>query len=325
MSYVALKSAVDSCVDGDHGGFYRDVKRGLSATPKFIPCKYFYDDAGSRLFDRICTLEEYYLTRTERSIMLQYVDEMVDEIESNRLLIEYGSGSSEKTRILLDNLDRPAGYVPVDISSEQLTRSAEALSKAYPGLRIIPVCADYTSADFSLEEVVGAFPHRVVYFPGSTIGNFDPAEALHFLKGIAGLVGVDGGLLIGIDLKKEPSILEAAYNDQKGITAQFNLNVLRRMNRELGANFCLDRFRHRAFYNEQEGRVEMHLVSQTDQTVRIGETVIDFAAGESIHTENSYKYSLDDFERLATLAGFCVRRVWKDDRSWFSVQYLSPL
>lgn len=325
MSNVALKSALDSNVNRVNGEFYLDVTHGLSGIRKSIPCKYFYDDAGSRLFDRICELEEYYPTRTEKSIMYRYVDEMVEAIGPDCLLVEYGSGSSEKTRILLDHLDRPAGYVPVDISSEQLSRSAEALSRTYPNLRIFPHCADYTSADFSLEEICNAYPHRVIYFPGSTIGNFNPDDALEFLKSMARLVGDGGGLLIGIDLKKEAAVLEAAYNDQKGVTAQFNLNLLRRMNRELGANFCLDRFEHRAIYNEREGRIEMHLVSLSDQTVRIDEKEFDFAAGESIHTENSYKYGLADFERLATLAGFVEQRVWTDDRDWFSVQYLTPL
>src|SRR6266704_1744543 len=240
---------------------------------------------------------------------------------TNCLLIEYGSGSSTKIRMLLDALQDPAGYVPIDIAKEQLLRSVAALTPAYPALEVLPVCADYTS-DFALPSPTKLVSRRIAYFPGSTIGNFDREPAKRFLQQIA-KVCMGGGLLIGVDLKKDCNILHRAYNDSQGVTARFNLHLLDRINRELDANFQLDQFGHYAFYNPGQSRVEMHLVSLTDQVVRIGKVEIAFKLGESIWTESSYKYTVEEFARLARAAGFTVERVWTDAQQMFSVQYLS--
>lgn len=301
--------------------FRRDVLAGLTVRPKSIPCKYFYDERGSRLFDEITELEEYYPTRTELSIMERYVEEMVACLGPRCLLVEYGSGSSRKTRILLDHMTEPAGYVPIDISGEHLLASAARLREAFPNLEVRPVTADYTEP-FDLPLDGPTADRTVVYFPGSTIGNFRPSSAELFLSRMAGVAGPGGGLLIGVDLDKDPTVLEAAYDDSKGITAAFNKNLLVRMNREIGAEFELETFHHEARYNIEESRVEMYLVSDRDQTVRVAAHPIEFQAGERIHTENSYKYTLDSFESIAESAGFSVRKVWTDDRRLFSVQYL---
>ena len=298
--------------------FLDEVKAGLQRPQKAIPSKFFYDERGSALFDRITELDAYYPTRTETAIMERHIGEMAGRIGPDALLAEYGSGSSTKTRLLLDRL-RLAAYVPIDISCEHLFRTSEGLREAYPGLDVRPVCADYTGA-FALPDVRAR--RTVVYFPGSTIGNFDPDEAEAFLRRIADVCGRGGGLLIGVDLKKDRATLEAAYDDAEGVTALFNLNLLRRINRELGADFDLGAFAHRALYDAAEGRIEMHLVSLRDQCVRLDGTSVPFREGETIHTENSYKYSLDGFARLAARAGFQVEDVWTDAAERFSVQYL---
>ena len=298
-----------------------EALEGLTAPKKTLPCKYFYDARGSALFDRICELEEYYPTRTELSIMQSHGAEMGAALGTGCLLIEYGSGSSLKTRILLDHLEEPAGYVPVDISREHLLRSAEAISQRHPELEVMPICADFTQP-FRVPTPKNGADHRAAYFPGSTIGNFAREAARKLLRQIAEQCGAGGGLLIGVDLRKERSVLEAAYNDAAGVTAEFNLNLLRRLNRELGADFQLDAFEHRAHWNDAAGRVEMHLVSQEAQVVRIDGERIGFAAGETIHTENSHKYGLDEFAALAAEADFTVARVWTDERELFSVQHL---
>jgi dimethylhistidine N-methyltransferase len=295
---------------------------GLSGSRKTLPAKWFYDERGSRLFEEICTLDEYYPTRTETAIMERYIEEIVAELGSGCLLIEYGSGSSRKTRILLDRLPEPAGYVPIDISADFLRQIARGLADEYPGLRVLPVSADYTRP-FALPDVYPAPRRRVVYFPGSTIGNFEPAEALAFLRRAAFVCGPGGGLLIGVDLQKEVNILEAAYNDARGVTAAFNKNLLHRLNREARANFDPTRFEHHAFYNREEGRIEMHLVSLGRQTATVADHRFFFEDGESIHTENSYKYTLQAFERLACLAGFRMGRLWTDDDLFFGVLYLT--
>jgi len=286
-----------------------------------IPSKYFYDERGSRLFDAITELEEYYPTRTEQAIMEANVAEMVARIGPKSLLVEYGSGSSRKTRILLEHLPDLAGYVPIDISREHLLRTATDLSAAYPDLNVLPVCADYTSG-FELPEVEGPIERVVVYFPGSTIGNFEPGEARAFLEHVAGVAGRGGALLIGVDLQKDPAIIKAAYNDKKGVTADFNKNILAHINRELDADFDLDRFEHLAFYDAEHGRIEMRLVSLSDQCVQIGSTRISFREHEPVLTEYSYKYSLEGFAALAAAAGFEVVEVWTDPQRLFSVQYL---
>jgi dimethylhistidine N-methyltransferase len=299
-----------------------EVLAGLSRPHRQLPCKYFYDERGSRLFDEICELEEYYLTRCELAILRRHAGEMAGRIGPGCALIEYGSGSSLKTRLLLDRLERPAAYVPVDISGEHLLHSARQLARAYPGLEVAPVCADFTRP-FTLPTLRGAPRRRVVYFSGSTVGNFGPAEATALLAGIARLCGPGGGLLIGVDLKKGRAILGPAYDDARGVTAAFNLNLLARINRELGADFDLSRFRHHAFYNEGAGRIEMHLVSLAAQTVHVGGAAFELAEGETICTEYSYKYGLDEFRDLAARAGLALEQVWTDQKGLFSVQYLN--
>ncbi len=300
----------------------REVIEGLSRANKQISPKYFYDERGSELFGQICQLEEYYLTRTELAIMRDHAAEMAALAGPRCLLIEYGCGNCQKTCLLLDELSRPAAFVPIDISGEHLRRTAIDLLARYPDLEVLPVCADFTG-DFRLPKCRAPVARRVGYFPGSTIGNLTPPRAGKFLAGVARRVGRGGGLLIGVDLKKDVTTLQRAYNDSKGVTAAFNLNLLAHINRELDADFRLDRFRHRAFYNAEEGRIEMHLESIPDQTVEVSGAEFTFTAGETIHTESSYKYQLDEFESLATDAGFDVAGVWTDPRQWFSVQYFS--
>lgn len=302
--------------------FLEDVLSGLRKQPKELPCKYFYDEQGSHLFEDICWLPEYYLTRTELSIMRQHIHEIVDKIGRGSLLIEYGSGNSLKTCLLLDHALGLAGYIPIDISRSQLTLATHTMANLYPNLRIWPVCADYT-LPYELPGTEARDARRVVFFPGSTIGNFAPRQALEFLRHIAEVCGLGGGLIVGVDLKKDPCLIASAYNDRRGVTAAFNLNLLGRINRELGADFRLDRFAHYAFYNPRAGRIEMHLVSLEDQVVRLNGEAVRFVLGESIWTESSYKYSLEDFERLASGAGFCVRHVWTDADKLFSIQYLA--
>jgi dimethylhistidine N-methyltransferase len=300
--------------------FRAEVLSGLRKTPKELPAKYFYDERGSYLYECICSLEEYYPPRTEIAIMETYIGEIAACLGPDIRLIEYGCGNCAKTRILLDRLQNISAYVPIDISAEQLRRVSRELTSHYPGLEVFPVCADYT-CDFKLPSN-SPDNHTVVYFSGSTIGNFDPEPAIAFLKRLAGVCGPDGALLIGIDLKKDVNVIHRAYNDREGVTATFNLNLLIRINRELNADFQLDNFQHYAFYNPRESRVEMHLISLRDQTVHLDDIEIPFAKGESIWTESSYKFNPDEFARMALAAGFRVKKVWTDARQWFSVQYL---
>ncbi len=301
--------------------FLRDVLEGLGRTPKQLPCKYFYDRRGSELFDQICELDEYYLTRTELAIMREHAAEMAARIGPRCLLIEPGSGSSRKTRLLLEQLEEVAAYVPVDISMEHMTRWAKALAGDFPKLRVMPVHADFC-AEFPVPEVPLA-ERCVVYFPGSTIGNFQPNAAVSLIGRMARLVGTHGGLLIGIDRKKDPVVLEAAYNDEAGITRAFNLNMLHRIQNELDAEIDIDQFEHQAFYNESEGRIEMHLVSRVNQAIRLDGADFELAAGETIHTENSYKYDLADFDRITFRGGFQRQAIWSDPKAYFSVLYLT--
>lgn len=301
--------------------FRRDVLRGLDRSPKRLPSKYFYDARGSQLFDEICLLPEYYLTRTELQIMEQSAPAMAEVIGPRAIVIEYGSGTSLKTRILLDALDEPRAYLPVDISHDHLQRAAVAVADDYPDLRVVPLPADFTHA-FDLPDEVAHSEHRLVYFPGSTIGNFRPRQALKLLEQIRGQCGDEGGLLLGIDLVKDAGILHAAYNDAAGVTATFNLNLLLRINRELRGDFDLDAFRHEAIWNEQQSRIEMHLRSRCEQTVTIGDEEIEFARGETICTEFSHKYTLNRIERMADRSGFSLNHLWTDAREWFGVAYL---
>jgi dimethylhistidine N-methyltransferase len=301
--------------------FLAEVLIGLHKPQKELPSKYFYDARGSQLFERICELKEYYITRIEASIMQAHIREMVELIGPQVLVIEHGCGNCEKVRFLIDHLHDPAAFIPIDISQKQLLNVSKELASIYPRLQVLPVCADYTNS-FALPIPKQSSKRTVVYFPGSTISNFDPIPAKHFLEHVANLCRPDGALLIGVDLKKDPAVLHSAYNDSAGITAAFNLNLLERINRELYSDFQLDGFQHYAFYNPRESRIEMHLISQRDQVVHINRQTISFARGESIWTESSYKYNLDEFEQMAAAAGFRVERVWVDERQWFSVQYL---
>lgn len=298
------------------------VIAGLSARAKTLPCKFFYDQVGSQLFDRICLLPEYYLTRTETALMEASSPEMTALFGKNRHVIEFGSGSSVKIRILLDALDSPAAYTAIDISRDHLLESTGLLVAERPDVPIAAVCADFTRP-FTLPRIADDSAPELGFFPGSSIGNFSRAEAAEFLRGSHQVLsGSNAGFLIGIDLRKDPAILNAAYNDSEGVTAAFNLNLLVRANRELGADFDLDAFRHYAFYNEDEGRVEMHLISLREQQVRIGAHRFDFAADEPIHTENSYKYAPEEFQALARSAGYSPEQVWIDQDRLFSLHYL---
>jgi dimethylhistidine N-methyltransferase len=300
-------------------GIVEDVLCGLTASRKTLPPKLFYDDEGARLFEQICTLDEYYLTRTELSILRQSVREIADRVGPRAALVEYGSGAGVKVRLLLDALHAPTAYVPVDISHEQLARVSSELAGDYPGVAIRPLCADYTRP-LSLPHLP-EHERRLAFFPGSTIGNFHPAEAAAFLRRIRRAVGSGGMLLLGVDRRKDAATLNAAYDDRHGITAAFNLNVLRRINRELGADFDLSRFRHTAFFNESAGRVEMHLEATTAHEVDVGGTRVAFTRGETIWTESSYKYDREQLATVTTAAGFEIERLWSDadDRFWVAL------
>ncbi len=300
--------------------FRTAVLEGLSRPHKSLPCKFFYDQVGSALFDRICELPEYYPTRTEIGILTKAAPEIAALAGRGGVLVEYGSGSSRKTRLLLDAL-APDVYMPIDISRQHMLAACHALAADYPTLHLMAVCADYTRP-FVLPRVARGGQRRLAFFPGSSIGNFGPLEALRFLKNVAQQLATGDGLLIGVDLKKDPAILHAAYNDAAGVTAAFNLNLLARCNRELGTDFDLGAFAHRAFYNEAAGRIEMHLDSLRTQTVQVAGQAFEFAAGESIHTENSYKYRPDEFRHLATQAGFEPLHTWADAGELFGVLYL---
>jgi dimethylhistidine N-methyltransferase len=298
-----------------------DVVDGLSRPQKELACKWLYDARGSSLFELICQLDEYYPTRTELGIMQSHVRSMAALLGPGCVLVEYGSGSGLKTRLLLQHLVAPAAYVPIDISEPALADATARLSRAFPALRIAPVCADFT-VPVDLPPPLLAGGRRAVYFPGSTIGNFHKPEMVGFLHEVARQCGAGGALLVGVDLLKERGVLERAYDDARGVTAQFNLNLLARVNRELGADFRLDRFRHRAVFDERHGRIEMHLVSSAAQVVTVGGRAFSFQEGETIWTESSYKYSLHEFAALAALAGWRLEATWTDARAWFSVQYL---
>lgn len=296
-----------------------EVMTGLAQRPRSIPPKFFYDARGSQLFDAITETPEYYPTRTEVAILKTHAAEIARRIGSGSLLVEPGGGSCAKVRILLEGL-RPRAYVPMDISRDHLWLAAEQMAAEFPWLEVHAACTDFTR-EMSMPHTVPEGP-RLAFFPGSSIGNFDPEGAVRFLTAVAELIGQGGFLLIGVDLKKDKAILDAAYNDTGGITAQFNLNLLARINRELEADFELDGWRHNAFYNEAQGRIEMHLVSRHNQRVMINGTSLDFHAQETIHTENSYKYAIEEFQQLAQRAGFAAESVWSDQQKLFSVHLL---
>lgn len=294
---------------------------GLLAERKMLPAKLLYDDRGAALFEEICRQPEYYLTRAEIEILRENADAIAALAGPGCALVEYGTGAGVKVRLLLDALDRPASYVPVDISRRQLAAVAATLSRDYPAVAVRPVCADYTRRLDIPPLPVRA--RRLGFFPGSTIGNFHPAEAVGFLRRVRRTLGGDGALVLGVDRRKDPRILHAAYNDANGVTAAFNLNVLARLNRELDATFDLDRFAHRAFFDARDGRVEMHLESLAKQTVTVAGRRVAFDAGETIWTESSYKYGVEDLESMVSTGGFRIERLWTDARERFWVAFLT--
>jgi dimethylhistidine N-methyltransferase len=300
---------------------WAEVAFGLSHVQKTIPCKFLYDERGSRLFNEICELDEYYPTRTEDQILRDNIVEITRMMGDGCRLVEFGSGSSVKTRHLLRHLSGVSSYIPIDISRSQLFESVAQLTDEFPYLEICPVEGDYYGIS-RLPDSGGKPRRTVAFFPGSTIGNFEPGEAVAFLSHIASLCGDDGGLLIGFDLKKDKRILEPAYNDSKGVTARFNLNVLARANRELGTDFNLEAFRHHAPYNEKLGRIEMHLVSTRRQIVHLDSLQFAFDKGEYITTEYSYKYTVPGFTELALRAGFELVKSWEDTNHLFGVLLL---
>jgi dimethylhistidine N-methyltransferase len=316
---MALDNSVPVHNDSNpHAGLREELLAGLERRPRAINPKFFYDERGSELFARICLLQEYYPTRTEIGIFRSRSAEIARAVGPGCELVEPGAGSCEKVRHLLEDM-QPAAYIPIDISGDFLVAAADSLRKDFPRLDVRPVVADF-SDHFDLPPTRSA-GRRVLFYPGSTIGNFEPEAARAFLCRVADLVGPGGALLIGADLHKSSEVLNAAYNDSQGVTAAFNRNILRHANRLLDAEFEPDRFKHVAFYNEQVQRIEMHLESFGPQRVRCNGAVFEFAAGERIHTEYSYKYRLDEFAALAATAGFRPRECWVDANEWFSVQY----
>jgi dimethylhistidine N-methyltransferase len=301
--------------------FADDVVGGLTTTPKRLPPKYFYDNAGSALFERITELPEYYPTRCEVSILKQHAKDIAALIPAGAALVEFGSGSSTKTRIVLSAADKLAAYVPVEISTEFLHAQMADLRGEYPKVAILPVAADFTKP-FDLPEAARSMP-RVGFFPGSTIGNFEPHEASAFLRHAGRILGPGALFVVGVDLVKDTQVLQNAYNDSQGVTAKFNLNVLARINRQLDAKLDLDLFEHHAFFNRERSRIEMHLASLKRQRVKVCGECIDFRAGETIHTESSYKYTIESFGALARGAGWAPLAVWTDPDNYFSVHVLS--
>lgn len=300
-----------------------EVIAGLSKTPKTLPSKLFYDERGSYLFDLICELDEYYLTRTETKILTDNIEEITSFLGDRCVLIELGSGSSVKIKLLLDHLKNITAYVPVDISSDHLIKSTKILKEEYPELIIYPLAADYTRW-FTLPEIKKDYNFIDAFYPGSTLGNFKPDEAKEFLSRIANICGKGSGLLIGIDLQKDEDILNKAYNDSAGITAEFNLNILNHVNNLFDADFDLSKFSHNSFYNKQEGRIEMHLISRENQTVKLNGHLISISKGEAILTEYSYKFTIDGFAELVKDI-YEVEKVWTDENKFFSVQFLRAL
>jgi len=298
-----------------------EIIDGLSGPERTLPCKLFYDRKGSLLFERICEQPEYYLTRTELQIMERHAQDIARQIGPDCVLIEYGCGACYKVRLLLDALRDPVAYIPIDISADHLAQAATGIERAYPKIDVLPLCADYTQPhDLPLGTVNGA--RRIVYFPGSTIGNFTRAEATSFLRNARHVTGTDGGILIGVDLDKNPRIVKSAYNDAEGVTARFNLNILTVLNREFDANFDLDQFEHVAVYDRAHQRIEMRLISRCRQDVTVAGRRFEFDRGEVIVTEHSHKYTLERFARIARDAGLHVHRVWTDPDAHFSVQLL---
>ena len=298
-----------------------DILAGLRDDPKHLSPTYFYDEHGSHLFDRICALPEYYLTRTETRILATHGAQIAAQIGPDAVLVELGSGASTKTRLLLDRLPDLAAYVPVDISRTHLFAAARGIAQSYPNLEVLPVCADFTQP-FAVPAPQRPAARVAVFFPGSTIGNFDPPAAIELLRTMRAIAGADGALVIGYDFVKDQRILERAYNDAAGVTAQFNLNALVRLNRELGADFDLTGFRHEAVWSPAASRMEMHLVSERAQDVTIGGETVAFGEHERLVTEHCHKYTAETFAALARAAGWEPQAAWTDERRYFNVQYL---
>ncbi len=309
--------AVAPCAQA--GGFARGLEEGLRRTPKELSCKYFYDAEGSALFDAICVLPEYYQTRTEVALLRRHAAEIASLIGPGAEMVEFGAGALRKIRILLDALDSPHGYSPIDISGDYLRSVVQQLAVDYPALALRPVEGDFT-LPINFAMMPGA-TRQAGFFPGSTIGNFSPDAAMALLRRMREMLN-GGGLLVGVDLVKDPAILHAAYNDAAGVTAAFNKNLLARANRELDADFDLDAFAHYAPYNPRAQRIEMYLVSLKRQSARLGDGRIEFAAGEAVHTEDSHKYSIESFREIAVRAGFAPRAVWCDDNRLFAIHWL---
>lgn len=322
MTGLSAALAMANDVTPDVGDDHAQILEGLCARQKWISPKYFYDERGSELFDAICRQPEYYPTRVELALMDRHIGEVARLVGPRASVIEFGAGSNLKVRKLLDGLDRPAAYVPVEISADYLVKQAEELARDYPHVHVQPVFADFTRP-FELPAHPVTPERNLIFFPGSTIGNFTRPQAADLLEVMRLEAGTGGALLIGVDLRKDPAVLHAAYNDSRGVTAEFNLNVLRRLNRELGANFALEHFRHEAIYDESEGRIEMRLISTHEQTVVIAAERIAFVEGEYIITEYSHKYSVEEFIALAEGAGFAPGRTWIDANSLFSIHFLT--
>lgn len=322
MSFIRSETALDAFVDLEPASddFRADVLAGLAAPRKRIPSKYLYDETGSRLFERICMLDEYYPTRTETALLSAHAEDLGALLPAEASVIEFGSGSADKIRLLVNALRRPRCYVPIDISRGHLLHNAELFAREHPDIQVAAVCADFTQT-VDVDAVVQPGP-RIGFFPGSTIGNLKPNDAVVFLRGAAVTLGTGGFLVIGVDLKKDRSVLEAAYNDAEGVTAAFNLNLLRRINRELGGTFDLKNYEHRALYRDDLGRIEMHLISRREQRVTVDGAPFDFAAGETIHTENSYKYSIEEFRTLSERADFRPALTLTDPLNRFSIHCL---
>jgi dimethylhistidine N-methyltransferase len=296
-----------------------EIIAGLKSHPKQLSPKFFYDERGSRLFEKICELEEYYPTRTELEILRESAPEISKALGAHCALFEFGSGSSSKTKILLNHLEKLSAYLPIDISRDFLHHTAKKLRERYPSLPIIPICADFTQ-EIDLEKIPMP-PHikKAAYLSGSTLGNFSPHEAQELLCSIARLIGADGQLLLGMDLVKDARVLERAYNDEQGVTAEFNLNILHRIKKDLAPELQPDFFEHRAFYNAKEKRIEMHLVCRQNTSITIDGQTIHFVQDETIHTENSYKYTLQSLDQLTSKAGFEMLKMWTDKRTYFGV------
>lgn len=299
----------------------KEVLAGLSKSQKSLPAKLLYDKRGSEIFEKICLLKEYYPTRAETEILKTHSSEIARLIGPDVLIIEPGSGAGDKIRFILPHLHEPKGYVPIEISKEILMRMTNELHEEFPKLKVIPVCADFNheiNLPLTIEAERGK---KVVFFPGSTIGNFSQQDAVVFLKRLRKLVGSGGGLVIGVDLKKDPEILKKAYDDPYGVTADFNMNLLERLNRETSASFDRNNFFHEALYDDKLGRIEMHLVSKIPQLIKVNETVFRFREGETIHTESSYKYSVEEFAELCAKAKLKIKKFWKDSQNLFCVYY----